>query len=133
MSTPEYPRPTLTETNRPLLEAWQSGRLLLQHCNDCDNTFYFPRPFCPKCWSARLDWREHDGEGRIVAFTRVHRHVHEAFRAESPTVFAEIQLRNGPSLLARCVGDKPPQEGAPVRLVSAAEAPRYPLPTFIRS
>ena len=130
MNTPDYPRPTVTETNRPLLEGWQEGRLLLQHCGDCDTKFYFPRPFCPKCWSESLQWREHGGQGHIVAFTRVHRHVHEAFRAEGPTVFAEIQLIDGPSLLARCVGDKPPQDGASVRLVPAAEASRYPLPTF---
>lgn len=130
MNMPAYPRPTLTEANRPMLEAWGEGRLLLPHCVDCNVSFWFPRPFCPRCWSERLEWREHTGQGHVVAYSIIHRHVHEAFRAEAPTVLAEIQLAGGPSMLARCVGDKPPRDGAAVGLVQAAEASRYPLPTF---
>lgn len=130
MDKPAYPQPTLTETNRPLIEAWREGRLRIQHCQDCGNAFYFPRPFCPNCWSARVEWRDHSGKGRVVTFTIVHKHVHESFRAESPTVFAEIQLENGPAMLARCVGTDSILTGSSVRLVSPEDAQRYPLPTF---
>ncbi len=125
-----YPTPALTETNRPLLESWREGRLMLQHCTDCGHTFFFPRPFCPGCWSADLQWREHSGRATVVAFTRIHRHVHESFRAEIPTVLAEIALEAGPSMLARCVPSDELRVGGSVRLVGAADAQRYPLPTF---
>ncbi len=132
MNTTEYPRPFETSTNRPLLDAWKEGRLSLQHCIECGRDFYFPRPFCPHCWSTHLDWRDHSGQGRIVSFSRIHRHIHEAFRAESPTVIAEIRLEAGPLMLARVVGEVQQSDlvGASVKLVSPEQAKRFPLPTF---
>lgn len=132
MNTNEYPRPFETSTNRPLLDAWKEGRLSLQHCIECGRAFFFPRPFCPHCWSTRVTWRDHSGQGKIVSFSRIHRHIHEAFRAESPTVLAEIQLDGGPLMLARVVreGQRTDFVGASVKLVSPDQAKRFPLPTF---
>ena len=133
MNTTEYPRPFETPTNRPLLDAWKEGRLSLQHCIECGRDFYFPRPFCPHCWSTHLDWRDHSGQGRIVSFSRIHRHIHEAFRAESPTVLAEIELDAGPLMLARVVGEAQQSVsiGASVKLLPPDQAKRSP--SYVRT
>jgi len=132
MSTSEYPRPTETPTNRPLLEAWREGRLSLPWCLDCGQSHYFPRPFCPHCWSLRLEWRDHAGTGKVLSYSRIHRHIHESFRADAPSTLAEIQLHAGPALLARVITNDSARvfSGSLVRLVSSSEAVRFPLPTF---
>ena len=128
-----YPEPTLTETNRPLIEAWQRGELLLQHCVPCGHIIFFPRELCRKCWSTELEWRKHSGRGRVISHSRVYSHVTEPFASESPVTLAEIELDDGGAMLARIVdvpGDTEIANGAAVKLVPMPEAGRYTLPTF---
>lgn len=128
-----YPEPALTGTNRPLLEAWKRGELLLQHCGACGFIVFFPRELCPRCWSTRLEWRPHSGRGRLVSGALVYSHVTEPFVNESPVTLAEIELEGGGAMLARIVGpgrEAPPRSGAAVALVAMPEAAKYPLPTF---
>ena len=32
------------------------GKLLIKHCNACGEYHFYPRPFCPKCWSDDVEW-----------------------------------------------------------------------------
>lgn len=127
-----YPEPTLTEVNRPLIEAWQRGELVLQHCGDCGLIIFFPRALCPRCWSERLEWKPSTGRGTIVSYSRVYSHVTEPFASESPIVLAEIALEEGGAMLSRVVTDKPQaiESGQRVELVTMPDAARYTLPTF---
>jgi uncharacterized OB-fold protein len=130
--TPIYPQPTVTATNRPLIEAWQRGELVLQHCTACGQIIFFPREMCPRCWSASLEWRKHSGRGHVVAHSRVYSHVTEPFVKESPITLAEIVLDDGGAMLARVVAAEkdPIASSAAVELVPMPEAARYTLPTF---
>ena len=127
-----YPEPTVTEVNRPLIEAWQRGKLVLQHCGDCGLIVFFPRALCPRCWSEKLEWKPSDGRGTIVSFSRVYSHVTEPFASESPIVFAEIALEDGGAMLSRVVTTQPEEieSGLRVELVPMPDAARYPLPTY---
>ena len=126
---PSYPRPHEDDENRPMLEAWREGRLLLHRCAECGSAASYPRPVCPRCWSDRLEFEEASGRGEVVAWSLVHRPNHESFRDETPIVLAEIALPEGTSLIARvvCAPDAV-CSGAAVELVADPE--RYPLPTF---
>jgi uncharacterized OB-fold protein len=128
-----YPEPTLTGTNRPLIESWKRGALVLQHCGACNHVIFFPRELCPKCWSTQLEWKQHSGRGRVVSSSRVYSHVTEPFVNESPVTLAEIELSDGGAMLARIV-DVPDEaeitSGAAVELVPMPQAERYTLPTF---
>lgn len=128
-----YPEPTLTDTNRPLIESWKRGELVLQHCGACSHVIFFPRALCPQCWSTQLEWKKHSGCGRVVSSSRVYSHVTEPFANESPVTLAEIELDDGGTMLARIV-DVPLHaeigSGAAVVLVPMPEAERYTLPTF---
>lgn len=132
MSIPAYPEPALTSTNRPLIEGWRRGELMLQRCSACSEIIFFPRELCPRCWSSELTWERSSGKGMVVSFSRVYSHVTEPFVAESPTVLAEIALTDGGVLLARVITSEPEavQSGIGVELVPMPEAARYPLPTF---
>jgi|KBSMisStandDraft_5_1062788.scaffolds.fasta_scaffold1154814_2 uncharacterized OB-fold protein len=128
-----YPEPTLTELNRPLIEAWHRGELVLQHCAACSYVIFFPRETCPQCWSTQLEWKTHSGRGTVVSCSRVYSHVTEPFVKESPVIVAEIELADGGAMLARIVDvprDAEIETGAPVELVPLSQAERYTLPTF---
>jgi uncharacterized OB-fold protein len=127
-----YPQPNVTDTNRPLIDAWQRGELTLQHCADCSAVVFFPREMCPRCWSRALEWKVSSGRGTVVSYALVHSHVTEPFAAEAPTVLAEIALDDGGALLARVLADdlQALASGTKVELVPMPDAQRYPLPTF---
>jgi uncharacterized protein len=128
-----YPEPALTEVNRPLIEAWKRGELMLQHCGACGHVVFFPRELCPQCWSTQLQWKKHSGRGRLISYSRIYSHVTEPFAAESPVTLAEIQLDDGGTMLTRIVDvarDAQITSGAAVQLVPMPQATRYTLPTF---
>lgn len=128
----DYPQPVLTEINRPFIEGWRRGELLLQRCRNCSYPVFFPRPHCLRCWSADLEWQRCSGRGTIVAHTLVYSHVTEPFVNEVPVLFAEIGLEGGWTMLARVLNPRSVElrSGIPVELVSGPEALLYPLPTF---
>jgi uncharacterized OB-fold protein len=132
MSSPAYPQPKLTPTNAPLIEGWQRGELVLQHCADCREIIFFPRNMCPRCWSTDLAWTRSTGRGKIVSFARVYKHVTAPFAAEAPTVLAEIALAGGGVMMARVATGVPASitSGMEVELVPMPEAAQFPLPTF---
>ena len=126
---PGYPKPQEDADNRPMLEAWREGRLVVQRCAQCGAAASYPRPLCPHCWSDRLGFEEASGRGEIVAWSLVHRPNHESFLAETPIVLAEVALPEGTSLIARVVCEPDAvRTGTAVELV--ADPWRYPLPTF---
>jgi uncharacterized OB-fold protein len=128
-----YPEPALTEVNRPLIEAWKRGELMLQHCAACGYVVFFPRELCPQCWSTQLQWKKHSGRGRLISYSQIYSHVTEPFANESPVTLAEIQLDDGGTMLTRIVDvarDAQIKSGAAVQLVPMPQAARYTLPTF---
>lgn len=129
---PDYPQPTRTPANAPLLDAWARGELSLQQCEACDARVFFPRELCPACWSPRLAWKPSPGRGAIVSFTRIHRQIHPAFAAEVPTLLAEIRLDDGWLMITRVLATDGVEiaSGTRVELVPLPEAARFPLPTF---
>jgi len=128
----DYPRPRQDEDNRPFLEGWQQGRLMLQRARSGGPLFFYPRPICPFTGSRDLVWVEASGRGKIVSFSLVMRPNHPAFAAEVPIILAEIMLEEGASLLARVIEPDAGRvhSGAKVALLTMPEAARYAMPTF---
>jgi hypothetical protein len=131
MSDTRYPQPRQDADNAAFIAAWKAGRVLLQRCQECGRTFFYPRPICPQCWSDRLSAHESAGYGRIVAFSRIHRPNDPAFDAEVPIVLAEVAL-DGATLLARIVDCDPEavRSGLAVEVSREAAARGLPLPAF---
>ncbi|MDF2810082.1 MAG: hypothetical protein K0S56_1113 [Microvirga sp.] len=129
---PDYPRPQEDEDNRPLLNGWREGRLMLQQSRSGGPFFFYPRPICPYTGSTDLIWAEASGRGRLVSFSVVMRPNHPSFNDEVPIVLAEIALDEGATLLARIITDDVDsvKSGAAVELLPMLDAARYPLPTF---
>ena len=132
MTNAAYPQPREDADNAEFLAAWRQGRLLLQHCNDCRRSYFYPRPVCPHCWSDRLENRAASGRGQVVSYSLVQRPNDPAFNDEVPIILVEIALVEGASLLARLVDCNAAsvRSGIAVVLPPPDVCARYPLPVF---
>jgi len=101
------PAPVLSPESRPFWEAAAEGRLLLQRCDDCGGTVWYPRGICPDCGGTALAWFEASGRGVVYSFTVIRRGATGAFRDVGPYVLAYVELDEGPRVLTNLVDCDP--------------------------
>jgi uncharacterized OB-fold protein len=95
----------------PLTQPWteafwegtKHGKLLVQHCRDCDSNIFYPRKFCPECWSGNLDWIEATGKGTIHSFSTAYDMVEPRFMSDLPYTLAYVDLDEGIRMATRIV------------------------------
>ncbi len=95
----KLPRPT-PETQH----YWDGTRveeLRLQKCNDCRETYFPPRPFCPHCSSR--DVSVFAASGKATLYSYVISHI-PAPGLEPPYSVAVVALAEGPRLMTNLVG-----------------------------
>ena len=63
------PAPLPTALGASFWEGLRQGRILLQHCSDCDRWIFYPRPLCPYCLGRRPTWRPVEGAATLYSFT----------------------------------------------------------------
>lgn len=85
-------------------EGVHDHKLLLQHCDDCNQYIFYPRIICPHCFSDQLTWQETSGQGSIHSFTVVHK-APPQFQNETPFVVGIIELEEGVRMMSRIIGD----------------------------
>ena len=89
------PLPVIQSFSQPFWDAAKDGKLLVQKCNSCGSSIFFPRDRCPECWSEDLGWIEASGKGEIYAFSVTYEGVEKAFKEDLPIVLAWIDLPEG--------------------------------------
>ena len=97
----DLPQPDL-ET-QPFWDATREGRLLIKHCNACGEYHFYPRPFCPKCWSDDVEWVEASGRATLYTWSVVHRNDLPPFGERVPYVAAVVDLAEGPRMMTNVV------------------------------
>ncbi|OZI59573.1 Zn-ribbon domain-containing OB-fold protein [Bordetella genomosp. 11] len=65
----EWQAPATNPENEAFFAAAAQGRLLYGHCRACEQAHYYPRRFCPHCFSAEVDWVPASGRGIIYSYT----------------------------------------------------------------
>jgi NAD(P)-dependent dehydrogenase (short-subunit alcohol dehydrogenase family)/uncharacterized OB-fold protein len=88
-----------------LTAAAAEGRFEIQTCFDCATVLYPPRSACAKCLSHRLEWREVDGAGELLADNMLHHSNELYYRERVPLRLGTVRLNAGPILLAHLHGD----------------------------
>jgi len=78
--------------------------LLLPQCQECRQVFWYPRPHCPSCGSAKVGWTRSGGKGVIHTFTVVRQSSDAYFSALIPYVVAMVDLDEGPRIMTNIVG-----------------------------
>ena len=132
-STDEYPVPAVDDDNRAFLTAWRErAEILLQKAAAGGMPFFYPRPICPYTGSSELIALTAAGTGYIRSFSMVLRPNHPAFNGEVPIILAEVELKEGTTMLARIICADPAKIacGLAVETLPVVESTRYPLPTF---
>ena len=88
MTENQKPVPKIQPWTREFWKATKKGKLLIQHCQDCNSNIFFPKKVCPECWSENLDWIESNGKAQIYTFTTMLDMVEPKFMADLPYVIA---------------------------------------------
>ena len=110
---PQMPKTMTWHLPQPDLEtqlywdAAREGRLLIKHCTACGEDFFYPRTYCPRCWSADTEWKESSGRGRVYTFTVVHQNDLPPFKDRIPYVVAIVELDEGVRLTSNVEGVDP--------------------------
>jgi uncharacterized OB-fold protein len=117
----DLPNPDL-ETS-PFWDACRENRFLVKHCNACGRDHFYPRPFCPTCWSDDVEWKEATGRGSVYTYSVVHVNDLPPFNERVPYVAAIVELDEGPRVMTNV-------EGVPfdeVRIGQAVEVDFKPI------
>jgi uncharacterized protein len=113
-------------------EAAREGRLLLRHCGDCGATTYYPRTFCPRCWSENVTWQQASGRGTLYTWSVIYSNDQPPFRDRVPYVAAIVELEEGPRMMTNVVDcdHDALRPDMPVELRFMEISEQYSLPVF---
>jgi uncharacterized OB-fold protein len=99
--------PQATHETEPFWEGAKAHKLMLPYCAACDAYDFYPRPFCRKCFSWDIEWKEASGKGKIATYVINHRGP-RGFEDKAPYVIAVVELEEGPSMMTNLVMDEEP-------------------------
>lgn len=74
---------------------WDGTRekqLLIPTCRSCGTAFWYPRPTCPHCLSADIDWRPSSGAGEVAAVSVMHRPANPFMADKVPYAVVLVDL-----------------------------------------
>jgi uncharacterized OB-fold protein len=76
--------------------------LRLQRCLDCKDSYFPPRPFCPKCGSRSVE--VYKASGKAILYSYVINHRPRPDMGTEPHSIAVVELAEGPRLMTNIVG-----------------------------
>lgn len=77
--------------------------LWIQRCRDCDNPYFYPRFFCPRCHSRNVEWIKTSGRGKLHTYMINHRPP-PPFAGEGPYALAIVELDEGVRMMSNIHG-----------------------------
>ena len=113
MAAASKPLPKPTPDTQPFWDGVKRHQLLLPKCKACGQLHYFPRPFCPHCFSWDLEWVRCSGKGKLYSYVINHRPA-PGFEEEAPYVIAVVELDEGPRMLSNLIDIEPTPEAVQV-------------------
>jgi hypothetical protein len=126
------PLPVPQPWSKKFWEGAKQHKFLIQYCKDCGKKIFYPRKFCPECWSGNLDWSESKGRGKVNTFTIAMSNVEERFAEDIPYVLALVYLDEGIRMMTNIVDCKPEEVkiGMEVEVVFKDATEEFSLPAF---
>ena len=124
--------PTPDESTQPFWDGTREGRLCIRRCLDCGRAHFYPRPFCPTCWSQRVDWEDASGKATLYTYSVVYQNDLPPFPERIPYVAAVVDLEEGPRMMTNVV-DCPFEDlrvGMPLEVTFRQETDEITLPVF---
>jgi len=99
--TNQDPIPYGDPLSQPFWRAAERHVFMIQRCEDCGHSQFYPRPFCMQCESDHVEWVESQGQGIVYSSTTVHLTVSDEM--EPPYQVALVELDEGVRFLANIV------------------------------
>jgi uncharacterized protein len=113
--------PVIEDDTRAFWDGAREGHLLIRSCRACGVAHYYPRPFCPSCWSDDVEWVEASGRATLYTGSTVYRNDLPPFHEQVPYVAAVVELAEGPRMMTRLVGCEPEEVSMEMALEAAFE------------
>src|SRR3970040_1429159 len=123
--------PLIDRESAPFWQAAREGRFLIMHCRACDRPYFYPRRYCPRCWSDETEWREASGRGTVYTYSIVRQNPASSFDGWCPYAVVLVDLDEGVRVMAnwdRSVALDLLAIGAPVRIVFERMTDEISLP-----
>ncbi|MBI3249027.1 MAG: Zn-ribbon domain-containing OB-fold protein [Deltaproteobacteria bacterium] len=126
------PIPVPTRETKPYWDACKKHELHIQQCADCGHHQFYPRLYCTKCMSDKVEWVQASGRATVLSHTTVYRPVTQAFASDVPYVVALVTLAEGPQMMTNIVGCEPEKVhiGMPVQVTFEDWTEEISVPKF---
>lgn len=92
---------SLSAESLPFWDGLARGVLKIPQCDDCGVNFFFPRKWCPGCWSSNVSWIEASGRGAVYSSCMVYMAFEGRSPDEVPYRVALIDLEEGVRVVGR--------------------------------
>ena len=94
-----YP-PRISAFTQTFWNGLAEGRFLGTRCAACSRASFPPKPFCPHCWTERIEWVPLAPRGTVYSSTVMHA-VPSVFRHEAPYRVGIVDLEDGIRIATR--------------------------------
>src|SRR3990170_2546331 len=131
--TQDWYLPLVDSESRPFWQAAREGRFLIMHCRACDRPYFYPRRYCPRCWSDETEWREASGRGTGDTYSIVYQKQAPPFSDRGPYVAVIVDLDEDVRIMGnwdRSVALDKLAVGLPVEVTFEAVTDEISLPRF---
>jgi uncharacterized OB-fold protein len=125
--------PSPDAETQPYWDAAREEKLLIKRCGACGRAHFYPRPFCPHCWSTDVTWEEASGRGTLYTYSIVHRNDLPPFGERVPYVAAVVDLDEGPRMQTNLEGYGSEDDiriGMAVQVAFRKETDEFTFPVF---
>jgi len=122
-----------SEVSAPYWEGLADGQLRLPRCDSCGEAFFFPRRWCPQCWSENISWFESSGQGAIYACCAINVPFDGRPADEVPYAVALVDLDDGIRLPGRLHPDAVDAEVGTRVAIEFGPDPGSTLPVWVIS
>jgi len=81
--------------------------LLGTKCLNCNQVYFPPRSFCPRCRrKSKITEYKLEGKGEVLTYTTIHAPP-EGFGTQAPYIMAIVKLNDGPKITTQIVNCSP--------------------------
>ena len=132
MSSPARTLPKPTPETQHFWDGCKAGELRLQRCTACAQSYFPPRPFCPKCGGREVE--VYAASGRATLYSYVINHRPRPDIGTAPHSIAVVALEEGPRMMTNIVGCPQTPEALqldmPLKVTFAKQNDDISLPLF---
>jgi uncharacterized protein len=89
------PTPAPDRDTQPFWDGTAAHTLLVQHCADCGQWIWQPKPLCPGCHAESPAWEQVDGGGKVTSWIVPHPPVLPSLADLVPFCVLLVELSEG--------------------------------------